>query len=211
MAYISDLAKELNKKEGIVINMLKKRGYLKENGTPRKATINSGLMREDGFIYKKGIEQFMKELGMEKDNKEAIGLGEKTIRGNPPAEAFLCPSCDTVMLQKEALRQKKTNEFIFQCKNCKKIYKITLNNITCANCKLLVKADIVYRKKFCSKECFDFYTDQGYIPVPDYIFQDSSSKTNNCLYCKKGCCKNDENPHCYDKKCPGDCDYYQRK
>lgn len=63
MAYISDLANELNKKEGIVINMLKKRGYLKENSTPRKATINSGLMREDGFIYKKGFDLFIKELG----------------------------------------------------------------------------------------------------------------------------------------------------
>ena len=62
MAYISDLANELNKKEGIVINMLKKRGYLKDNGTPRKATINSGLMREDGFIYKKGVDVFVEEL-----------------------------------------------------------------------------------------------------------------------------------------------------
>lgn len=66
MAYICDLAKELNKKEGIVINMLKKRGYLKENGTPRKATINSGLMREDGFIYKKGFDLFFQELGHKK-------------------------------------------------------------------------------------------------------------------------------------------------
>ncbi len=63
MAYISDLAKELNRTEGMVTKMLKTRGYLKENGMPRKATVDAGLMREDGFIYKKGWNQFVDELG----------------------------------------------------------------------------------------------------------------------------------------------------
>jgi len=63
MAYISDLANELRRKEYMVIKMLKKRGFLKENGKPRKSTIDNGLMREDGFIYKKGWNLFIEELG----------------------------------------------------------------------------------------------------------------------------------------------------
>lgn len=66
MAYISDLAKELNKREEKVVEMLKVHGYLKENGDPRKATIDAGLMREDGFIYKKGFELFVEELRNER-------------------------------------------------------------------------------------------------------------------------------------------------
>lgn len=63
MAYISDLADELNRQEWAVERMLKNRGYLKQNGDPRKSTIDNGLMREDGFIYKKGWDLFVDELG----------------------------------------------------------------------------------------------------------------------------------------------------
>ena len=207
MAYISDLAKELNRTEGMVIRMLKNRRYLKENGDPRKETVDAGLMREDGFIYKKGFEKFVKKLGMKKENKEEIGLGKKIILGTPSVEAFLCPFCKTTMLQSKALRQEKTNEFIFKCERCKKISKVTLNNISCAKCKKLVKADKAFLKKFCSKKCYDLFYKKFSLPSKS----SNSPQTSNCLHCVKGYCMNDENRYYYDQKCPGDCDYYYRK
>ena len=63
MPYIGDLADELNRQEWAVERMLKNRGYLKQNGEPRKSTIDDGLMREDGFIYRKGWNLFIDALG----------------------------------------------------------------------------------------------------------------------------------------------------
>lgn len=188
--------------------MLKKRKYLKENGKPRKSTIDAGLMREDGFIYKKGFCIFIEELGIKKMNKETIGLGKKITTGRPPVEAFKCPFCNNIMLQNKALRQDKENYFVFKCETCKRLSKVTLNNIACAKCKSLVKADKAFLEKFCSINCYNTFNNKA---QKTEIFPKSNPKQNNCLHCINGFCKNDENPHCYDKKCPGDCDYYQRK
>lgn len=188
--------------------MLKKRMYLKENGKPRIAIIDAGLMREDGFIYKKGLYIFAEELGIKKMNKETIGIGKKITLGRPPVEAFNCPFCNNVMLQNKALRQDKENDFIFLCETCKRLSKVTLNNIECTNCKCLVKTNKAFLEKFCSINCYNTFYNK--VPNSD-ILPKSNSKSNNCLHCIKGYCKNDENRYYYDKKCPGDCDYYQRK
>ena len=56
MAYISDLAKELNRTEGMVTKMLKTRGYLKKNGDPAKQVLMQVLCEKtDSFIRKVGI------------------------------------------------------------------------------------------------------------------------------------------------------------
>ena len=86
MAYISDLAKELNRIEGMVTKMLKTSGYLKENGSPRKATIDAGFMREDGFIYKKGFKIFIEELRVK--NKEHDDYGEVDKNEFPIDESY---------------------------------------------------------------------------------------------------------------------------
>ena len=58
-----DLADELNRKTWAVERMLENRGYLKQNGDPRKSTINDGLMDEDGMITDGGWSTFIDELG----------------------------------------------------------------------------------------------------------------------------------------------------
>ena len=63
MYSISELADELNRKEWAVERMLTNRGYLKQNGDPRKSTINDGLMDEDGSITEDGWSTFIDELG----------------------------------------------------------------------------------------------------------------------------------------------------
>ena len=63
MYTISDLADELNRQEWAVERMLRNRGYLKQNGDPRKSTINDGLMDEDGMITDGGWSTFIDELG----------------------------------------------------------------------------------------------------------------------------------------------------
>ena len=92
MAYISDLAKELNRTECMIEKMLKTRGYLKENGKPRKATVDAGLMREDGFIYKKGFELFAEELGYKESAKKV-----KENQKEGLAELH-CPICNTTKI-----------------------------------------------------------------------------------------------------------------
>ena len=95
MAYISDLAKELNRTEGMVTKMLKTRGYLKENGEPRKASIDAGLMREDGFIYKKGWNLFIEELGYKKSVKKVKKVSKKHKEG---LSELRCPICNTTKI-----------------------------------------------------------------------------------------------------------------
>ena len=63
MYTIDDLADELNRKTWAVEKMLENRGYLKQNGDPRKSTINEGLMDEDGMITDDGWSTFIDELG----------------------------------------------------------------------------------------------------------------------------------------------------
>ncbi len=63
MYTIDDLADELNRQEWAVERMLKNRGYLKQNGDPRRSTINDGLMDEDGMITDGGWSTFIDELG----------------------------------------------------------------------------------------------------------------------------------------------------
>ena len=63
MYTIGDLADELNRQEWAVERMLRNRGYLKQNGDPRKSTINDGLMDEDGYITDDGWSTFIDELG----------------------------------------------------------------------------------------------------------------------------------------------------
>lgn len=95
MAYISDLAEELNRTEGMVIKMLKTRGYLKENGDPRKATIDAGLMREDGFIYKKGWNIFVEELGYKESVRKVKDSSKKHKEG---LAELRCPICNTTKI-----------------------------------------------------------------------------------------------------------------
>ena len=56
MITISELADILNRKEGMVILMMRNRDYLKKNGAPKKWCVDAGYMRADGMITKKGRE-----------------------------------------------------------------------------------------------------------------------------------------------------------
>ena len=95
MSDISDLAKELNRTECMIEKMLKTRGYLKENGKPRKATVDAGLMREDGFIYKKGWNLFVEELGY-KENSRKIKESQKSHKEG--LVELRCPICNTMKI-----------------------------------------------------------------------------------------------------------------
>ena len=95
MAYISDLAKELNRTEGMVTKMLKTHGYLKKNGDPRKASIDAGLMREDRFIYKKGWNLFIEELGYKESVKKVKKVSKKHKEG---LSELRCPICNTTKI-----------------------------------------------------------------------------------------------------------------
>ena len=56
MITISELADILNRKEGMVILMMRNRDYLKKNGDPKKWCVDEGYMRADGMITKKARE-----------------------------------------------------------------------------------------------------------------------------------------------------------
>lgn len=72
MHTISDLADELNRKDWAVKKMLIERGYLTKNGKPRKSTIDDGLMKEDGSIYRRGWDLFIGELKYKNPNDVVI-------------------------------------------------------------------------------------------------------------------------------------------
>ena len=63
MYTLDELAEELNRKEWAVERMLINRGYLKQNGDPRKWTIDDGLMNKSGLIKEAGWSTFISELG----------------------------------------------------------------------------------------------------------------------------------------------------
>lgn len=63
MKTLEDLANELNREEWAVERMLKNRGYLKNNGDPRKSTIDAGYMNKNGLITNSGWNIFVDELG----------------------------------------------------------------------------------------------------------------------------------------------------
>lgn len=63
MKTLEDLANELNREEWAVERMLKNRGYLKNNGEPRKSTIDAGYMNKNGLITNSGWNTFVDELG----------------------------------------------------------------------------------------------------------------------------------------------------
>ena len=69
MHTLGELADELNRQEWAVERMLKNRGYLKNNGDPRKSTIDDGLMNKNGLIKEVGWSVFIDELGY-KDTEE---------------------------------------------------------------------------------------------------------------------------------------------
>lgn len=69
MYTLGELANELNRQEWAVERMLKNRGYLKNNGDPRKSTIDDGLMNKNGLIKEAGWSVFIDELGY-KDTDE---------------------------------------------------------------------------------------------------------------------------------------------
>lgn len=69
MYTLGELADELNRQEWAVERMLKNRGYLKNNGDPRKSTIDNGLMNKNGLIKEAGWSVFIDELGY-KDTDE---------------------------------------------------------------------------------------------------------------------------------------------
>ena len=70
MYTIGDLADELNRQEWAVERMLKNRGYLKQNGEPRKSTIDDGLMNKNGLITKLGWSTFIDELGYKETDED---------------------------------------------------------------------------------------------------------------------------------------------
>ena len=70
MYTIDELADELNRQEWAVERMLKNRGYLKQNGDPRKSTIDDGYMNKNGLITKSGWEAFIDELGYKDSDDE---------------------------------------------------------------------------------------------------------------------------------------------
>lgn len=82
MYTIEELADELNRQEWAVERMLKKRGYLKQNGDPRKSTIDDGYMNKNGLITKLGWGMFIDELGYkeseEEDDDDGINDDEDT-------------------------------------------------------------------------------------------------------------------------------------
>lgn len=70
MKTLEDLANELNREEWAVERMLKNRGYLKNNGEPRKSTIDAGYMNKNGLITNSGWNTFVEELGYKEHVKD---------------------------------------------------------------------------------------------------------------------------------------------
>lgn len=70
MKTLEDLANELNREEWAVERMLKNRGYLKNNGDPRKSTIDAGYMNKNGLITNSGWNTFVEELGYKEHVKD---------------------------------------------------------------------------------------------------------------------------------------------
>ena len=70
MYTIGELADELNRQEWAVERMFRNRGYLKQNGSPRKWLIDEGLMDEDGMITEEGWSTFIDDLGYKNPKEE---------------------------------------------------------------------------------------------------------------------------------------------
>ena len=70
MYTIGELADELNRQEWAVERMFRNRGYLKQNGSPRKWLIDEGLMYEDGMITEEGWSTFIDDLGYKNPKEE---------------------------------------------------------------------------------------------------------------------------------------------
>lgn len=83
MYTLGELADELNRQEWAVERMLKNRGYLKNNGDPRKSTIDDGLMNKNGLIKEAGWSVFIDELGYkdtdEEDEIEDVDIDEDDV------------------------------------------------------------------------------------------------------------------------------------
>ena len=70
MITISELADILNRKEGMVILMMRNRDYLKKNGDPKKWCVDAGYMRADGMITKKGERMLIEDLGIKESHED---------------------------------------------------------------------------------------------------------------------------------------------
>ena len=70
MITISELADILNRKEGMVILMMRNRDYLKKNGDPKKWCVDAGYMRADGMITKKGERILIEDLGIKESHED---------------------------------------------------------------------------------------------------------------------------------------------
>ena len=70
MITISELADILNRKEGMVIRMMRNRGYLKKNDDPKKWCVDEGYMRADGMITKKGERTLIEDLGIKESHED---------------------------------------------------------------------------------------------------------------------------------------------
>ena len=70
MITISELADILNRKEGMVIRMMRNRGYLKKNDDPKKWCVDAGYMRADGMITKKGERILIEDLGIKESHED---------------------------------------------------------------------------------------------------------------------------------------------
>ena len=70
MITISELADILNRKEGMVIRMMRNRDYLKKNGAPKKWCVDEGYMRADGMITKKGERTLIDVLGIKASHED---------------------------------------------------------------------------------------------------------------------------------------------
>lgn len=87
MKTLEDLANELNREEWAVERMLKNRGYLKNNGEPRKSTIDAGYMNKNGLITNSGWNTFVDELGY-KDHVKDKSNSEQSEPKNDDEDGF---------------------------------------------------------------------------------------------------------------------------
>ena len=66
MISIEGLSKKLNRKTGLVMQMMKKRGYLDADGKPERWCIEGKIMSKEGKITRRGELLLVDEIGMGK-------------------------------------------------------------------------------------------------------------------------------------------------
>ena len=201
MKTLEDLANELNREEWAVERMLKNRGYLKNNGEPRKSTIDAGYMNKNGLITNSGWNTFVDELGYKEhedvmNDNNSDDEDDSDLCDSYNEKLFNLKKGDEIRVKVYDFVEEKYYWRVFIIKSVHKenvflIYNIYGSNEECIEINM-IEPDVYY----CTSECLlpisiiEFDGEKILAPHDDESDKDDDEKTNS----KSRTC-----PHCGDE------------